>query len=67
MLVKMKVKRISYIARLKNIILYKLIKKVYESSFSVYIISKDMIDTQQQYYDIDIKNVICDITEHYLY
>lgn len=44
-----------------------LIKEIYESDNDFYIITKDMIENYQQYTNIDLKNLICEISEHYLY
>lgn len=45
----------------------ELIKKIYESDNNFYIITEDMLKNYQKYTKIDLKNLICEISEHYLY
>lgn len=45
----------------------KLIQEIYESENEFFIITKEMIENYQPYTKIDIKDLICEITEHYLY
>lgn len=44
-----------------------LIKEIYESGNEFYVITKEMIEKYQPYTKIDLKNLICEISEHYLY